>query len=190
MPAANAAAGGVPKPRGRAPRDCWWDTGVGAWRRNSDNELHDRRAHRTADRHTAAGRQRGRQRNAAHMRDAYARATRARRNTRANAARCNDTLLTPAFDLETVKPESVGLLGAAQCEHCHAQLFAGELVDGKRGKKRVEVCVSTAYACVFSWYYVERRLIRYQPNATDESARVTRARPTRPGRILLVLVKS
>ena len=140
MPAANAAAGGVPKPRGRAPRDCWWDTGVGAWRRNSDNELHDRRAHRTADRHTAAGRQRGRQRNAAHMRDAYARATRARRNTRANAARCNDTLLTPAFDLETVKPESVGLLGAAQCEHCQAQLFAGEVADGKRGKSR-RVCL-------------------------------------------------
>ena len=61
-------------------------------------------------------------------------------NTRANAARCNDTLLTPAFDLETVKPESVGLLGAAQCEHCQAQLFAGELVDGKRGKKRGRYC--------------------------------------------------
>ena len=93
-------------------------------------------------------------------------------NTRANAARCNDTLLTPAFDLETVKPESVGLLGAAQCEHCQAQLFAGELVDGKRGKKRGRYCcmdgpggraargagpaaprraVSTAYVCVFSW---------------------------------------
>ena len=74
------------------------------------------------------------------MRNSYARATRARRNTRANAARCNETLFAPAFDLEAVKPESVGLLGAATCEHCQAQLFAGELADGKRGKKRGRYC--------------------------------------------------
>ena len=106
MPAANAAAaGGVPKPRGRAPRDCWWDTSVGAWRRNSDNELHDRRAHRSADRHTAAARQRDNTR----RRTALASASRARRNTRVNAARCNETLLTPAFDLDTVKHAREGL---------------------------------------------------------------------------------
>ena len=168
MPAAQAAAGGVPRPRGRAPHDCWWDTGVGAWRRNSDNELYDQRARRSANRNTAAAMQRRRPQNAAQMRNAYARATRARRNTRVNAARCNETLLTPAFDLEAVKPEDVGLLGAATCEHCQAQLFAGELADGKRGKKRgryccmdgqvcectsvVSRCVSfLAYACVFSW---------------------------------------
>ena len=58
------------------------------------------------------------------MRNSYARATRARRNTRANAARCNETLLTPTFDLEAVKPEDVGLLSAATCGHCQAQLFA------------------------------------------------------------------
>ena len=137
MPAANAAAaGGFPRPNGRAPRDCWWDTGVGAWRRNSDNELHDRRAHRSADRHSAAARQR----DVARRRTALASASRARRNTRRNAARCNETLLAPAFDLEAVKPESVGLLGAATCEHCHAQLFAGEVADGKRGKKRGRYC--------------------------------------------------
>ena len=141
MPAANAAAaGGVPKPRGRAPTDCWWDTGVGAWRRNSDNELHNQRARRSGSRHSAAARQR----DVTQHRVAYARATRARRNTRVNAARCNESLLTPAFDLDTVKPEDVGLLGAAQCGHCHAQLFAGELADGKRGKKRGRYCGCTS----------------------------------------------
>ena len=63
------------------------------------------------------------------MRNAYARATRARRNTRVNAARCNETLLTPTFDLEAVKPEDVGLLGAATCGHCHAAATADTLTD-------------------------------------------------------------
>ena len=141
MPAANAAAaGGFPRPNGRAPNGCWWDTSVGAWRRNTDNELHVQRARRSADRHSAAARQRDN----ARRRTALASASRARRNTRANAARCNETVLAPAFGLETVKPEDVGLLGAAQCGHCHAQLFAGELADGKRGKKRGRYCGCTS----------------------------------------------
>ena len=80
------------------------------------------------------------------MRDAYARATRARRNTRRNAARCN-ALLAPAFGLDTVRPEGVELLGAAQCDHCKAQLFEGELAASKRGKKRGAVLLRPRSRC-------------------------------------------
>ena len=106
MPAANAAAaGGFPRPNGRAPNGCWWDTSVGAWRRNVDNELRVQCTRRSADRHSAAARQRDNTR----RRTALASASRARRNTRVNAARCNETLLTPAFDLDTVKHAREGL---------------------------------------------------------------------------------
>ena len=136
-----------PRPRGRGPRDCRWDPQHGVWRRNADGEVYDpaaREAARGSRRNRGAAAAAARTQDAAQHRNAYARATRARRNTRFNAARCNESLLTPAFDLDTVKPEDVGLLGAAQCGHCHAQLFAGELADGKRGKKRGRHCGCTS----------------------------------------------
>ena len=113
-----------PRPRGRGPRDCRWDPQHGVWRRNADGEIYDpaaREAARGSRRNRGAAAAAARTQAAAHMRNAYARATRARRNTRVNAARCNETVLAPAFDLEAVKPEDVGLLGAATCGHCHAR---------------------------------------------------------------------
>ena len=106
------SAAGHKRPRGGTPKDCYWDPHhepCGHWRRTSDDELFDPKAREKARkakcrRTTAAARRTKANTNAR----AYANASRRRRNTRVNAARCNDVLFKPEFDLATVTREDVG----------------------------------------------------------------------------------
>ena len=154
------ASQGHPKP-GRAPNGCYWDPHhepSGAWRRKSDNEIHDkaeaaaaRKQRNAAHKHlrtTAADKRR----HAEQQARSHAAAVAARRNTRYMAARCNDTLFQPG-NIEKLARVDVGTLGGTagkeKCAHCGALLYGDEAVDSKWlvGRKRGRHCCSTARAC-------------------------------------------
>ena len=109
------------RPRGPGPRDCRWDPQHGVWRRNADGEIYDpaaREAARGSRRNRGAAAAAARTQAAAHMRNAYARATRARRNTRVNAARCNENRLRVRLRLRRGgRRRVVGVGGASRPRH-------------------------------------------------------------------------
>ena len=137
MSAASGAAG-HPRPRGKTPNGCYWDPfhePCGHWRRTSDDELHDTTAaeqRRNAGRRHTTADERRRKANGAAAR--FAAAARGRRNTRLNAARCNDVLFKPGFNLATVERVNVGRLGDKTCCHCDALLYEGEATKKSKMK--------------------------------------------------------